>query len=186
MKGLPYLDLIKQGNDISYQDLLGTYEWYAKRAKIIERDKKHCTRCHYSETFGHWNSTTYQYTYITDNGKEEEICFTNEAGLIVRENMPLLIVTDKPYHLQVHHTYYVYKQLPWKYDDSALVTLCNWCHAKLHKEEVIVMYSDNNLKSFENLIPCNRCSGTGYFDQFKHVQSGICFECRGARFTTQL
>lgn len=27
---------------------------------------------------------------------------------------------------------------------------------------------------------CVRCNGTGYLPQFKHVENGICFKCRGS------
>lgn len=26
---------------------------------------------------------------------------------------------------------------------------------------------------------CNRCNGTGYIGRYKHIEKGICFECRG-------
>jgi len=26
---------------------------------------------------------------------------------------------------------------------------------------------------------CSRCSGTGHLPQYKHVEGGICFKCRG-------
>jgi len=36
--------------------------------------------------------------------------------------------------------------------------------------------------------PCPRCAGTGYLPQFKHVENGICFLCRGGlgRYTNPI
>lgn len=28
---------------------------------------------------------------------------------------------------------------------------------------------------------CPRCGGTGYLPQYRHVENGICFKCRGAK-----
>lgn len=30
--------------------------------------------------------------------------------------------------LEVHHLYYLHANAPWQYPDSALITLCNYCH----------------------------------------------------------
>lgn len=29
------------------------------------------------------------------------------------------------------------------------------------------------------LVTCQRCGGSGYLDQFKHIQRGVCFRCDG-------
>ncbi len=186
MKIISYSDLIINGSDISYQDLLLTFEWRTKRNEIIERDNKRCTKCNFSETYGHKSFENGKYSYITDDGTEDQITFTNNNGKIVTENIPKLVVTDKPYFLHVHHKFYVYNQLPWEYLDTALVTLCNWCHTEVHQNETIIMYSDRTLQNFEDLIPCERCNGAGWFPEYKHMQSGICFKCNGARFTRAL
>ena len=34
--------------------------------------------------------------------------------------------------LNVHHKKYIYGKLPWEYEDSSLVTLCENCHKKKH------------------------------------------------------
>lgn len=72
-------------------------------------------------------------------------------------------------------------KLAWEYDQSKLQTLCWTCHESLHEEETIpVLDINGNLKgSYSN---CLRCHGAGYFPEFKHVQSGICFRCSGKRF----
>ena len=186
MKIIAYSELLQNGMDISYQDLLLTFEWRKKRSEIIERDKKRCTKCHFLETHGHKSSETGDYSYMTDDGTQEQVTLTNNEGQIVTESIPSFVVTDRPYFLQVHHKFYVYNLLPWKYHDTALVTLCNWCHNEVHQNETIIIYLDETLQKFEDLTPCKRCNGTGSFPEYKHVHSGICFECNGARFTKAL
>ena len=33
-----------------------------------------------------------------------------------------------------------------------------------------------------NFTPCVRCNGMGYFPEYKKIENGICFRCRGARY----
>lgn len=33
-----------------------------------------------------------------------------------------------------------------------------------------------------HLTPCSRCGGTGYFQEYRHIDNGICFRCKGNRF----
>jgi hypothetical protein len=188
MKIISYSELLDKNENLpmTYQELLSTSEWRNKRDQIIERDFKRCTKCHYSETFGHLDSKTNKYSYITDDGEEDTYTYTNHEGIIVTEKIPRLIITDKQYHLHVHHKHYVYNQLPWNYDNSVLITLCNWCHLEIHQTETIVMYQDGSLTTNVVLVPCKRCDGAGWFAHFKHVQGGICFECNGKRFTRSL
>lgn len=28
-------------------------------------------------------------------------------------------------------------------------------------------------------LPCNRCNGSGYLDEYRRIQSGVCFKCDG-------
>lgn len=42
--------------------------------------------------------------------------------------------------LHVHHTYYVVNKKPWEYPDSALITLCEECHADLHNTTKVPVY----------------------------------------------
>ena len=42
--------------------------------------------------------------------------------------------------LQVHHRYYEEGLLPWDYPDAALVTLCEDCHKRLHRNQVMTVY----------------------------------------------
>lgn len=35
-------------------------------------------------------------------------------------------------------------------------------------------------------VTCSRCNGTGYLSQYAHVEGGICFKCRGAKFSKRI
>jgi 5-methylcytosine-specific restriction endonuclease McrA len=83
--------------------------------------------------------------------------------------------------LHVHHTYYQLGKMPWAYPDESLITLCRRCHQKVHLEvEVPVLSADGKKIGFYE--PCNRCNGAGWFPEYKHVENGICFKCRGAKY----
>ena len=85
--------------------------------------------------------------------------------------------------VQVHHLYYVRNRTPWDYPDDALVTLCVECHQHLHETEEVPVYDDKGGSLVaSNVIPCPRCRGAGFFPEYLHVEEGICFRCRGARF----
>lgn len=91
--------------------------------------------------------------------------------------------SEHPLVLNVHHKRYIIGHKAWEYDDEDLVTLCNECHTKIHKAIGAPVYSDENGYMKEvHLTPCYRCGGTGYFPEYKHVENGICFRCRGVRF----
>jgi Zn-finger nucleic acid-binding protein len=71
---------------------------------------------------------------------------------------------------------------PWDYPDTALITLCASCHLELHKRTKVKVFKDKSLSVEMPYDSCNRCHGAGSFPQFKHVENGTCFKCRGARF----
>lgn len=85
--------------------------------------------------------------------------------------------------LEVHHRYYEFDALAWEYNDSALITLCKNCHDLIHKTIAPLCYcvKEGQLVPM-NFTPCYRCSGAGYFREYKHIQNGICFRCRGLRY----
>jgi hypothetical protein len=83
--------------------------------------------------------------------------------------------------LNVHHHYYTKGKRPWEYPDDALETLCRDCHIEVHKTKVIPYYSSDG-SFIMNLTPCDRCGGHGIIPPYSHVQDGICFKCRGARY----
>lgn len=88
-----------------------------------------------------------------------------------------------PIILNVHHKRYIIQHKAWEYNDQDLITLCNECHIKIHKAIGVKVYSDEHRYMQEiPLTPCLRCDGTGYFPEYKHIEHGVCFRCRGARF----
>ena len=89
---------------------------------------------------------------------------------------------DKPYHLHIHHRYYILDNFPWEYPDEALVTLCNWCHWNFHQNNKVPVYKDTLKLITVNLTPCRRCVGAGHLPNYNHVQNGVCFECGGAKY----
>ena len=80
--------------------------------------------------------------------------------------------------LNIHHTYYIEGHKPWEYENDTLVTLCEDCHKKRHETSHIPLF-DSNKRLINILIPCDRCGGSGYLPQYKHVEHGICFKCNG-------
>ncbi len=83
--------------------------------------------------------------------------------------------------LHVHHSYYQSGRDPWEYPNDALTTFCWVCHEKFHKENK-VPYLDKNGFKIGEVTPCYRCSGAGEFPEYYHVEHGICFRCRGAKY----
>ena len=97
------------------------------------------------------------------------------------------MICEKETHMHVHHKYYVKQQLPWDYPDEALITLCNWCHWKLHESERVPIFSlVDGMKINQNYTPCFRCNGAGVFPEYNHVEKGICFRCRGKRYEEEI
>ena len=85
--------------------------------------------------------------------------------------------------LHVHHKWYVKDEFPWEIEADGLVALCHHCHKELHlNEEISVLGRNTDGSMYRTLnynIYCSRCSGAGWFPQYKHVEDGICFKCRG-------
>lgn len=85
--------------------------------------------------------------------------------------------------LQAHHKYYIKGRLPWEYSLNEFETLCRECHKDWHSKNDAKIYTlINNQLVEEVLIPCSRCGGDGYFEEYKHVDNGICFKCGGSKF----
>jgi len=80
--------------------------------------------------------------------------------------------------LNVHHNYYIRGKKPWEYPDDALVTLCEDCHKKRHTSTSIPLYDTSHLL-IRDLSPCEKCGGSGYLPQYRHVENGVCFKCGG-------
>lgn len=183
-------DLYKDEEFIPYAQYLRTHEWYSKRMEILDRDNFRCKNC------GGYETKNVKTKILTENGTVEKkyidwvdteaIIWTDINGkersskLHKPQGKP-----DKSYNLQVHHKNYIINKLPWEYDNGDLVTLCNHCHLEIHENEDIPIYNENGHLILD-YINCDRCGGTGYFPEYKHVENGICFQCRGARFNVAL
>jgi hypothetical protein len=93
------------------------------------------------------------------------------------------VLSENPVVLHVHHKFYIKENLPWNYDNKALITLCNWCHWELHEQTIIPVYTMVNGELHElNYTPCSRCNGAGVFPEFRHIHNGVCFKCNGNRY----
>ncbi|MBP6234848.1 MAG: hypothetical protein KA270_00855 [Saprospiraceae bacterium] len=85
------------------------------------------------------------------------------------------------YNLHIHHLYYQINKKAWEYPNDALQTLCWECHELLHKNTTINIMDEYGL-FLEEKVVCSRCYGAGYFPEYKHVEHGVCFRCKGSRF----
>lgn len=170
MKPIPYDQLRKEygRNHISYEALLNTVEWNEKRNKILARDHYSCTVCKKSWTCSFIHNGNQLHLRIRDD----------DYGMIFQGGFEL---DSKPYILHIHHNFYVIGRLPWQYDDKDLRTLCNWCHEDLHQHEGITVY-DKRGNLVNQLTPCQRCGGQGWFPEFAHVEDGVCFRCWGEKY----
>lgn len=83
--------------------------------------------------------------------------------------------------LHVHHEYYQSNYFPWEYPDDALTTLCWICHTELHANQKIKCLDGDRVVIGEYTC-CYRCGGSGYFPEYSHIEDGICFRCRGAKY----
>ena len=156
-----------------------------KRQHIIARDKHCCKKCGKSGT--EWidgKNVWVDWVVVKDSfidSSLRELGWTNKDVVIEVEIDELQVIdAEKPYHLEVHHKYYLENTLPWQYPDDALVTLCNWCHQEVHDTTVIPVLSNEG--EALGYTPCSRCNGSGSFPEYSHVQSGVCFKCNGARY----
>ncbi|KAA5826247.1 hypothetical protein FPF71_05380 [Algibacter amylolyticus] len=86
--------------------------------------------------------------------------------------------SENYYDLNVHHKYYQKGKSAWEYDNEALITLCRICHKKEHMRNKIPILDSNGI-FVEMSKNCNRCDGSGYLSEYKHVKNGVCFGCMG-------
>ena len=165
---------------IPYEELLCTKEWREKREVILKRDKHECKKCGAVSTI-YINGENHMVMTIT----HKEWVWLNKEEKQIEWNEIFGDISDKPFFMHVHHKYYILSKLPWEYPDDALVTFCNWCHWEYHKENTVDVFEDSRMLSKVNFTKCSRCNGAGWFPQYKHVENGVCFECRGQRFTIE-
>ena len=84
--------------------------------------------------------------------------------------------------LQVHHRYYVANKMPWDYPDDALTTRCFGCHQAEHESGHVPVYQEiDGILVRCKPAKCQRCRGDGWFQQYRHIDNGLCFRCRGNR-----
>lgn len=184
----------KNKDEITYEDLLSTFEWQLKRDQIIKRDQSHCTTCGTTPT-QRIGKTHFKYYTPEEFNEIDRMLRIKEAeeaernkdkniGFIlnIKYARPYAYPTDKPVFLHVHHKYYVMGKLPWEYNSDALITLCDTCHLDLHTKNTIKVYTNESLKESLILKPCNKCHGAGYLSEYRHVQGGVCFECFGKKY----
>lgn len=171
---ISYIELLSAKGDsyISYSELLNTFEWQEKRNEIIKRDGNKCMIC-----------------YSRPNEKAWWISAPFEVYVRYPDVTELEFMADDIIHedelcvMHVHHKYYINKHLPWEYKNDTFITICAKCHKEIHLNSAIYVYEDTFLKDKTLLIPCEKCSGTGYLSEFHYHMQGICFKCNGNRFT---
>lgn len=121
---------------------------------------------------------SYEELLLSDEWREKRKHIINRDTMQCR-----MCGNQKKSELEVHHRYYVYNSSPWNYPDEALITLCQYCHSIIHDTYSPIIYAIQNDKYVRmNFTPCNRCGGRGYMKEYKNIQGGICFRCRGHRF----
>ncbi len=178
-------DTYKRAWDVPYDILLQTMEWNEFRQKIISRDNNKCTICHklQSEKIGNDYYRKLTEEEIIENAKERLIDLFDD-GVFFKISSPGvdIIRIYNPIILHVHHKYYIHNQLPWEYLDKAIITICHDCHFAIHATKKIPVYADDSFKIILYLDPCIRCNGTGFLQQFRHVENGICFKCNGSKY----
>lgn len=84
--------------------------------------------------------------------------------------------------LNIHHKCYRVGLLPWEYKDDELITYCFECHEGVHKNERIPVYEENSKIIKTYFTNCIRCNGVGWLPYYNHVENGICFRCKGAKY----
>ena len=98
-------------------------------------------------------------------------------------DLPIYYCQEDMVKLNVHHKYYLVGRNAWEYPDDALVTLCDRCHYQIHQNSIVEAFTyRGGIKVAMNYTPCTRCGGVGYFPEYRKVENGICFRCRGYRY----
>jgi hypothetical protein len=172
--------------DIPYEVLLKTTEWINFRKFIIDRDKNICTICKKTKSEnirGKYYRKPNQ-EEIAESLKTIDIDVFGDGKEIWKMKKATIVAVpdDNPTILHVHHTFYVFGNLPWEYNTEALITVCHTCHNDIHNSQIIPVYTNSNLLESLNLTPCGRCNGTGYISKFHYFHDGICFSCDGRKY----
>lgn len=184
-----YAEISEEFNGkVPYYAQLETKEWHEKREKIRNSHLNECQHCggECVVTFipkGLYNGLIFVPAILkeVEVNKEQIIPFTDEIIKYTVKEVQL-VPAGNPLFAHVHHKYYILDKLAWEYPDDALVLLCHKCHLNFHKENKVPIYLDDSMVETKDLTPCFRCFGAGHFPEYNHVQNGICFRCRGARY----
>lgn len=162
---MKYADLLKKSQSFTYEELLGTDEWKRTRESVLKLDNGKCRKC-------------LSYGTIEKNGKiYDDLSYTKHAHISKYGQSRW-----RKKYLHVHHRYYIKNRLPWQYEFDCFLTLCDTCHAFYHENEKFLVYEDSTLKKVANMTPCKRCNGSGWFEEFRHIDNGICYECNGFQY----
>lgn len=185
-----YHQLMSESNGpIDYPLQLETEEWHNLRKLIIKRDKNSCQICGetcvelYLPMFVNKGKLVEVPAMLAEIETTKTYKFPYDSNVITIQTTELQLVPDpSPHYPHVHHKYYIQGHLAWEYPESALILLCHTCHLNLHKNNPILIYSNDQFIESQTLVPCSRCNGAGHFPEFEHVENGVCFKCRGGRF----
>ena len=72
----------------------------------------------------------------------QDIRWKKKRNKIFKRDEYKCTVCGSDNQLRVHHTYYTKQRSnPWEYPDNSLLTLCNECHEKYHKEHELTIRS---------------------------------------------
>ena len=143
-----------------YRYLLLNLNWRIKRQEIFYRDNWKCQKC------GKEHKTFKKISLEGENNHEKpafEILPPEEKEI-----------------LNIHHKVYRQHFLPWEQPNKDYITLCEECHQYWHENNELIIL-DRFGKKKDNFIECNRCSGTGYLEKYRHIENGICFKCNGLK-----
>ena len=168
-----------------------SFRWGTKEEEIekfIKENFKHIILYPLSEKIGRImgisNKSSWALLWYTRLGRKLGWHTETEPGVTYQNKVDELRKDFKWLYvagLHVHHTYYQKGRMPWEYPENSLQTYCWQCHEDLHKNEKIP-YLDEHGHEIGKLTPCRRCFGAGEFPEYKHVEAGICFHCRGAKY----
>ena len=141
--------------------------WEAKRKTILSRDNFTCQQC------GHFNPELGKVEFHDEERGEIELHeYINSPDPYDSNYMISQSGTGYTYNInfgdcwpvfpimQIHHKKYINGRELWDYDDNDLVTLCRKCHFNLHLNELIPIYSIDNVQVEERMfLPVDQGSG---------------------------
>ncbi|MBZ4676645.1 MAG: hypothetical protein JG782_1265 [Anaerophaga sp.] len=150
------------------QSKYSAIEWQKKRREILQRDNFTCQMCNtFNPSLGmveivdkkkgvvelhEYESNPWGSLYrlsSSDTGQTITMNF-NDNWLV----LPIL---------QIHHVKYTEGNEIWEYEDNDLITLCKFCHTKVHEQFEIPMYDKSGkLVGKKKFQPENFSSGRNH------------------------